>query len=317
MIKKSIFFIIIICLILILGGIFIFRGIKNYQNNLNNVVNIVFTTDINYKDYLKTTLRSAIANKNENSVYNINIICVDLPKIEQEKFKKFETKNVHINPVSVSLKDIKDVGDYEIEYFVTRADLFKFFMPELFPKLDKILYIDADTVIMKDLTELYNTDLGNKFIGVVNKPLKEFGSVTLFNHDFPAKVREYNCGVILMNLKLWREHNITKALIDEKNEEKDKELMTQSAFNAVLTQDKIKKLSPVNNIFTEWKDEGTFRSYHFWFAYFPYCIKGCNFKSLLKDAVIIHYISSNKPWNHREDDISKYWLKYEHKEDYK
>lgn len=316
MTKKSIF-IIVICLILILGGILIFQGIKNYQNNLNRIVNIVFTTDNNYKDYLKTAIRSAIANKNKDSVYNINIICVDLPKSEQDKFKKFETKNVHINPVSVSLKDIKDVGDYEIEYFVTRADLFKFFMPELFPKLDKILYIDADTVIMKDLTKLYNTNLGNKFIGVVNKPLKEFGSIKLFNHEFPAKVWVYNCGVILINLKLWREYDITEALVNEKNEKNDNELMTQNVFNAVLTQNKIKKLSPINNVFTEWKDEGSFKNYHFWLAYFPYCIKGCNFKSLLEDAVIIHYLSFDKPWKNRNNDIAKYWLKYENKEDYK
>ena len=316
MTKRCIWFLIaIFCLFIILSCIFVFCEHKDK----NKIVNIVFTTDVNYKDYLKTTIRSAIANKNKDSVYNINIVCVDLPKSEEDKFKKFESKNVHINPVSVSLQDIKDVGNYEVSYFVTRADLFKFFMPELFPKLDKILYIDVDVAIMKDLTDLYNTDLKDKFIGVVNKPIMEYSAdgYTIFGKYFPKRERHYNCGVMLFNLKLWRENDITQALVNEKNEKKETDLMTQYVFNAVLPQSKIKALAPINNVFTQW-DDVMFKKYQFWFTYFPYCITGvkCNFDNLIKDAVIIHYLDAQKPWKFRKNHTSKYWLKYEKQEDY-
>ena len=317
MAKRGILFLLtIICLLIIACLIFY---CKNNSKNENKIINIVFTTDINYKDYLKTTIRSAIANKNEDSVYNINIICVDLPKSEEDKFRKFESKNVHINPVSVSLEDIKDVGNYEVSYFVTRADLFKFFIPELFPKLDKILYIDVDVAIMKDLTDLYNTDLKDKFMAVVNKPIMEYSAegYTIFGKYFPKRERHYNCGVMLLNLKLWRENDITQALVDEKNEKNETDLMTQYVFNTVLPQSKIKSLAPINNVFTQW-DDVMFKKYHFWFAYLPYCITGvkCSYKNLIKDAVIIHYLDSQKPWKFRENNTSKYWLQYEKKEDY-
>ena len=316
MTKRCIWFLIaIFCLFIILSCIFVFCEHKDK----NKIVNIVFTTDVNYKDYLKTTIRSAIANKNKDSVYNINIVCVDLPKSEEDKFKKFESKNVHINPVSVSLKDIKDVGNYEVSYFVTRADLFKFFMPELFPKLDKILYIDVDVAIMKDLTDLYNTDLKDKFMAVVNKPIMEYSAegYTIFGKYFPKRERHYNCGVMLFNLKLWRENDITQALVNEKNEKKETDLMTQYVFNAVLPQSKIKALAPINNVFTQW-DDVMFKKYQFWFTYFPYCITGakCNYDNLIKDAVIIHYLDAQKPWKFRKNHTSKYWLKYEKQEDY-
>ena len=318
MTKKTIFFIIIICFLLLVGGIFalIFFHEKNLKDT-NKTVNIVFITDKNYKDYLKTTMRSAIANKNEDSVYNINILCVDLPENERNKYKKFESKNVHINPMAVSLNDIKDVGNYDIFYFVTRADLFKFFMPDLFPKLDKILAIDVDTVILKDLTQLYNTDLKDKYIGVVNKPKKDFSAIHINNKVVSSEVRKYNNGVMLYNLKLWRKDDITNELIKEKNQMQDKSLMTQNVFNYVLDQKKIKKLPPIYNVFSRW-DDPAMKQHYFLTAYFPYCwLHSCSFEALKKDAVIIHYLDIFKPWVYRDEGISKYWLLYERKEDYK
>lgn len=307
-----------VVLILIAVGSFVclfntFYG-KGYSNK---IVNIVFTTDINYKDYLKTTLRSAIANKNKDSVYNINILCVDLTESERKKFKKFTSKNVRINLIPVTLKSIEHVGNYKISYKITRADLFKFFMPELFPDLDKILYIDADTAIVGDLTKLYNTYLGNKFIGAVYKCTKEKKNDHLYDKFYyMRKFRRYNCGVILFNLKQWRENDITNKLIDEKNKGTERRLMTQNVFNRVITPDKVRRLSPRNNIFTQWESP-RFKSYHFWLSFFPYCITGCSFDSLVKTGTIIHYVDYNKPWDYKDRGVSQYWLQYVKEEDYK
>ena len=285
------------------------------KHDLNKIVNIVFTTDVNYKNYLKTTIRSAVANKNEDSVYNINILCVDLSEIDCNAYKKFENKNVNINLVPVKLDSIKDVGNYEIEYRVTRADLFKFFMPDLFPDLDKILYIDVDTAIVKDLTELYNTDLKDKFIAVVNKPIKDYKTILFRGKFYQKKVRKYNCGVILYNLNLWRKYGISEKLVHEKNIDEERELMTQNIFNKVLSQDKIVKLAPVYNVMIQWND-AMFKRYFSVFAYFPYCVMhSCRFENLLDNAVIIHYLDREKAWEKRND-LSDYWLKYVKDEDY-
>ena len=40
----------------------------------SKTVNIVFTTDTKYKEYLKVAIKSAIVNKNKDSVYNIIIL---------------------------------------------------------------------------------------------------------------------------------------------------------------------------------------------------------------------------------------------------
>lgn len=293
-----------------------FRFYKKEPNS-NNIVNIVFTTDSNYKDYLKTTIRTAIASKNKDSVYNINILCVDLSQKDCDIYKKFAGKNVTINTKKVSLESIKEVGNYEISYNVTRADLFKFFMPDLFPDLDKILYIDVDTAIVKDITELYNIDLKNKYIGAVNKIIKDV-DVEFKSDGKPhyKKVRKYNCGVLLYNLKLWRQSNIKDKLIKAKNIDEDRELMTQNIFNKVLDQSKIMQLPPIYNLLVQWRDI-RINKYIFALRYLPYCANhNCEYKNLLSNAVIIHYADNTKPWKYRDNKVSKYWLMYENKEDY-
>ncbi len=299
----------------VISFIFLFNyfGGKNYSNK---VVNIVFTTDINYKDYLKTTIRSAIDNKKNDTVYNINILCVDMPKQEIDKFKKFNGKNVNINPIAINLKSIEHVGNYKISYTVTRADLFKFFMPALFPDLDKILYIDVDTVILGDLRNLYNTDIRGKYIGVVNKCLKEHSYRYLYKkYYYTKRTRFYNCGVMLYNLDLWRKHDITAKLVEQKNKALEKKLMTQNVFNTVIPLNKTKRLSPVNNIFTQWNSP-RYNNLSFFWAFPQYCFIGCDFNKLVKRGVIMHYLDDNKPWIYRDREESEYWLLYENKEDY-
>lgn len=40
-------------------------------------------------------------------------------------------------------------------------------IPKLFKEYKKLIYIDADTIALKDLKEFYAIDLDDKFLGVV------------------------------------------------------------------------------------------------------------------------------------------------------
>lgn len=290
----------------------IFIGIKNIYNLRhieNKEVNMVFTTDVNYKDYLKVTLNSAIKNKNEETVYNIYILSVEMNEKQTQDFKKFNSDKVHIFIKPLKLDSIKDVGNFSVKYHVTRADLFKFFMPDIFPELDKILYIDVDTVIQKDLLEIYNVNLGDKYIGAVYKCSPKYSWKKILGHWYTRKKYNYNCGVILYNLKKWREDNITKELIKAKNKDKIRKLMTQTAFNDVLSGDKVYHLPPYYNYLTQWNNE-MFKIYDFKKLYRPYLRKINSADELYKRAVIIHYADSHKPWRNKKAPHLNDWLKY-------
>ena len=52
----------------------VFVSKENNTECNNKTANIVFTSDAEYKNYLKVALKSAIMNKKADSIYNINIL---------------------------------------------------------------------------------------------------------------------------------------------------------------------------------------------------------------------------------------------------
>ena len=81
-------------------------------------------------------------------------------------------------------------------------------MPELLPNLDRILYLDADTLVINDLNPLWQTDLQGAFIGCVPDlavvVAKSWGEQLLG----PEKDNYFNSGVLLLDLNLFRKYSI-------------------------------------------------------------------------------------------------------------
>ena len=51
--------------------------------------------------------------------------------------------------------------------FFPPANFYRILIPELFPELTKAIYLDSDMVVVGDLGELWDIDLGDKLMGVV------------------------------------------------------------------------------------------------------------------------------------------------------
>jgi lipopolysaccharide biosynthesis glycosyltransferase len=88
----------------------------------------------------------------------------------------------------------------------TAEAYYRLYLPEILPDFERILYIDGDTVINGDISELWNIDLGKYTIGVVvdyfNQWLKERNKAIDFNDD-----DLYFCsGVMLINLKKFEKY---------------------------------------------------------------------------------------------------------------
>jgi lipopolysaccharide biosynthesis glycosyltransferase len=81
-------------------------------------------------------------------------------------------------------------------------------IPDLFPSAERVLYLDADCVVVRDLTDLWNTDLGEAAIGGVY----DHGIVIARRRGI--KLSSYvNSGVLLMNLSVWRRERLSAAAL--------------------------------------------------------------------------------------------------------
>ena len=87
--------------------------------------------------------------------------------------------------------------------YITKTAYFKLTIAELLPKLNKIIYLDSDIIVYKDLYNLFNLNFNNKLFladGI-------YGA-----YQYKNKSLSFNTGVLLLNLKKMREFNFTKKI---------------------------------------------------------------------------------------------------------
>lgn len=154
----------------------------------------------------------------------------------------------------------------------------------LLPPLDKVLYLDADLIVMGSLQELWNMDISGYSCAAVYDTILSY-SITkdYIGYDYYAE-GYVNSGVLLINLAYWRAHHIQQQLMDFLKTHLVK-LPDQDAINAVL-HGTIKFIHPKWNCHTGY------------FA-FPPLVRSDQkkyIKTLWRNARIVHFTGSAKPW---------------------
>ena len=120
--------------------------------------------------------------------------------------------------------------------------------------LDRLLYLDADTIVQDDISKLWNFDLGEYTIAVAQDVGKtvdcEWGGIPNYKElGLTADTKYFNSGVLLMNPKKWREQNISSEVITALIKYKDHvRLADQYGLNVVMAN-KWKQLEPKWNWF--------------------------------------------------------------------
>lgn len=87
-------------------------------------------------------------------------------------------------------------------------NLLKVCYPDLLPKLQKVIHLDADTIVCDSLVDMWKTDLTGKWFAAVPE---RFGRYKPFGEKY------YNAGVMLLNLKQIREDKITPVMVEYLN----------------------------------------------------------------------------------------------------
>ncbi|MGX2950955.1 glycosyltransferase family 8 protein, partial [Ursidibacter sp. B-7004-1] len=192
----------------------------------------------------------------------------------------FEHLNFNLYKKDSKIIDIKVNNDSLEKYYTytgSVATFYRFFIPELIPK-DKVLYLDSDLIVTSNLDELYQCSLDDNYVAAVPDLLTE-----LLREDNGS----FNAGVMLVNNKMWREHNITqKSLIYYKDNESHILDGDQTVLNA-LFKDKWKILSNKFNFLTG--AELVFKSR---------CLTNmlARLNDFMGDPTVVHYNTQHKPW---------------------
>jgi len=258
---------------------------------------VTFICDSRYVIPTAVAITSLICNKNPETHYDIYIVAADLSEMELEKFHEFTESGTDIHIIKASLKKFKDIPQF---IHITPTSCLKFDLPELIPQQDKVLYLDSDVIVRKDLSDLFETDIDDDYAGVV----KDIAQVD--NH---LNIKNYfNSGVMLLNLKLMRENNVSAALFHNRKTAKNLTFMDQDCFNIIFDH-KVKLLPIIYNccytFITHYKSGYSL-------GYINKCF-GTNYSSLdhiIKNSNIIHLAYYDKPWIYFDSAFVREWDEY-------
>lgn len=149
--------------------------------------------------YLPMAINSLLKH---NPKANVIVYC------EDDEIETIQHPQVTIININTIPKFVPDGAPNAMTHF-TKFSLIRCYFTEILP-LDKILWLDVDTIVLGSLEELWNTDITNVFIaGVLDVPAMKMHAQKS-NIIFTKYI---NTGVLLMNLKKMREHHIFDKLI--------------------------------------------------------------------------------------------------------
>lgn len=112
------------------------------------------------------------------------------------------------------------------------VNYYRIFLCEILEKpIEKVLYLDVDMIINADISELYNKDISIYALAAVNEKNEKKTQLL----DIPSEYQYFNSGVLLMNLRKFRDDHLIKRITEYilANEEK-LQSWDQDALNAVL-----------------------------------------------------------------------------------
>ena len=181
---------------------------------MKKVIPVFFAADENYLPYLTVALASLKENADKRYDYAIYILNAGVTDEAKEKVKKYEEEWLSVTFVDVS-KEMEAVkNSLQIRDYYTGATYYRIFIAEMFPQYEKAVYIDSDVVLLGDISELYETPLGDALVGAVaDEAVASVEQFRLYTKEvLGIDAKEYfNAGVLVMNLKKFRESNFYAA----------------------------------------------------------------------------------------------------------
>ncbi len=291
--------------IILIGTFFTLRQYGFFEKT--KPIPIAMALDDGYLYPTIVSITSMMENSHENTNYDFYIMHPGNFKEEsKERLKSLGKKynRCHINLINME-------SEYSTAYdkgHITTPAYYRLSLSELLPKLDKMLWIDGDTLIFDDLHEMYNLKLNdNYYLGYLDDrrgALKEFG----LNDD------NYICdGVMVVNLKKLRDDNMVskfKKFIEQYNDKLVQH--DQTVINAVCNG-KLGTLPPIYGLYNYYENAQDARNYSTALVaenkYTP-----DEMEYAFNNLVLLHCV--HKPWKSTDCNFSGTWWAYAEKTDF-
>lgn len=242
------------------------------------MLNLLLCVDSNYLDKACTMLFSLrLHTKEVATVYLMN------HSLENNEIEEFRTYLHKKCKMGLEIVDVRGTAldEYPITSSHYKVEMYyrilaQFLLPDT---LERVLWLDADIVLLKDIAPFYHQDFENKMLvacpdcnngtPVVEKCLKQL--------ELPLDHEYFNSGVLLMNLPLLREHTAMEGILKQCERLRDKLTFPDQDILNTIYAGQVK--------YAPWKQ----------YNYQVGLMKRIP-KEDVRRIVVLHYTSYVKPW---------------------
>ena len=196
----------VIC-ILIFSDNYIYFLLK--KERFINYINVAYAFDNDYEYITHVSMKSIMLSQNPTTFIKFYLLVSNLTN--NQKLIINQIKSEHKNCEIYFFDMGKQYQNFSLPLSIwSTAIYYRINLHDILPDEKKILYLDSDTLIFKDLSEIYNYNIGNKYyIGMLENRGKTFFSQ--YNETFNQYI---NSGVLLCNLEELRKINITNKYLE-------------------------------------------------------------------------------------------------------
>lgn len=285
----------------------------------NNNIPIILTSSNYYAPYLGVFLQSLVDTSSEKYFYDIIVLEKEISLKNKKLLKNIisQRKNIKLRFYNPQRK-INDVKLYVSNPNYAYEAYYKLFLPWILVNYNKIITLDCDIILNKNIAELYEINLNNYFVaGVTDLIYQGFLNSTDKNkwtkyskEKLKAKnpYNYLNSGVLILDLKKIREEYTFKYVIEFA--QKIKLIHQEQDIFNILFNEKILYLDRTWNFGVE-----SCPAIKYFHELAPYCSYE-KYKGTKNSPSIIHYLGKPKPWEDPDIEFGENFWRVARKTDF-
>lgn len=271
-------------------------------------MNIVYGANDAYAEYLGTSLLSLLSNNKTLQTISVYILDNGISARNRkllEAICSFHRRTVCF----IDTSHFEDIIGFPVRTAgFNPVILARLFLTRYIPDtIDKILYLDCDTIVAQSLECLDTLDLDRYYFAAVPELYMPSGRIKRLGLDRDAVY--YNSGVMLINLRLWRVDRLAEYFMKyyEKMQDAllyaDQDILNYCCRNRILTLSHSYNLSPNLYYFPRFFIRRLQPAY--------YMHSREEYLAILKNPCIIHYLGDERPWIHGNKNVYRdYYERY-------
>lgn len=253
-------------------------------------MDIALCHDNNYAPY-STVVIASILDHNENAEITFHLLHTDLTAERCATIKSwvesFKGKKVCFYQMKKETFADFPIGEHT---YLDYGAYIRLYLGDCLEQIDKVLYLDCDIIVNNSLADLWDTDMTGYAVAGVRDRINDY--IRVYNRlGYPMSEGYINSGMMLINLKKWREDDFfkkTQRLACEKGasvlKNHDQDIINAIYHGQILMLPFRYNLLEYYLYVEEWLYLDR--------KYYPEIVEAC------KNPAIIHFCMPQKPWHY-------------------